>query len=116
MSVQEKTTSGFTVDLIRTCFPWVFAAMFWLTVIGGTIGGVKMAHGLYVAKNMLYSSYGGSRYGGSEGGVLGAMVVGGVIGLIVSFITAVWANGVVATLLEINKNLKYLADKEKANP
>jgi len=90
-----------TVGLIQDCFPWVFTVMFWLTVIGGMIGGVQVAQGLYALSNP---------YGKGGGDVI---VVGGLIGLIIGFIIAVWSNGVVATLLEINKNLKCLADKEK---
>ena len=94
-----KVATGFTVELIRTCFPWMFAFMFWLTVIGGMIGGAKVAQGLY------------PRNYDDE---IGTLVVGGLIGLVVGFITAVWANGVVATLLKMDRNLQYLADKEKA--
>ena len=97
-----KIAVGFTVELIRNCFPWVFAAMFWLTVIGGMAGGAKTAQSLYDAF---------SRYGDNEAG---AMVLGGLIGLVVGFLGAVWGGGVVATLLKMDKNLQYLADKEKA--
>jgi len=98
-----KAETGWTVELIRNCFPWVFVVMFWLSVGGAMIGGAKIARGLYALSNP-YDSGGGD----------GAMVVGGLIGLICGFIVAVWAGGVVATLLKMDRNLQYLADKEKA--
>jgi len=91
-----KKATDFTVNLVQRCFPWVFAAMFWLTVIGGMVGGAKTAQGLYY-------------YRGDDG----AMIIGGLIGLVVGFLVAVSVNGVVATLLKMDKNLQYLADKEK---
>ena len=87
------------VDFVRDCFPWVFAIMFWLTVIGGMIGGANVAQGL------LFREYEDK---------IGAMLIGGAIGLFVGFFVAVWTNGVVATLLKMDANLQYLADKEKA--
>jgi len=90
--------AGFTVELIRNCFPWVFAAMFWLAVIGGMIGGAN------IGRNLAGYSDDKTTY----------MLVGGAIGLVVGFLIAVWSNGVVATLLKMDKNLQYLADKEKA--
>ena len=89
-----KTTS-FTVDLVRGFFPLIFAIMFWLIVIGSMVGGAKI----------FYES---SRHSG------GAMVLGVLLGLLCGFLVAVWINGVVATLLNIDGNLQYLADREKA--
>jgi len=86
-----------TMGVVWGCFPWISVAMFWLIVIGSMMGGAKTAQDLYVF-----------------GGGIGAMVFGGLIGLLSGFIIAVWASGIVATLLEINKNLQRLADKEKA--
>ena len=94
-----KKAINWTVNLVRGCFPWVFAIIFWLTVIGGMIGGGTA--GKEWDKNQYrYSSSG--------------MVVGALLGLVGGFLIAVSINGVVATLLKIDENLQYLADKEKA--
>jgi len=117
MAVADKEpmmVTGFTVDLIRNCFPWVFAAMFWITVIGSMIGGAKAAQGIYTVMSTTYSIMSKSDYSGNEAGAFGAMIIGGLIGLVSGFLVAVYVNGVVATLLTMDKNLQYLADKEKA--
>jgi len=41
-----------------------------------------------------------------------APLVGGLLGLIIGFLIAVSINGVVATILKMDENLQYLADRE----
>ena len=96
--VDYKPEAGFTIYLIRTCFPWIFAIMFWLIVFGGMVSGAKTAMDFADKK--------------SEETI--AAVLGGLFGLIGGFIVAVWAHGVVAAILNMDANLQYLAEREKA--
>ena len=103
-----------TIGLVQGCFRLVFVIMFWLTVIGGMVSGAKAAQGIYTIKNTEYSFLSKSSYSGNETDETSTMIIGGLIGLVGGFLVAVWIGGVVATLLKMDKNLQYLADKEKA--
>ena len=104
------------IGLVEKCFPWVFALILWLIVIGGAVGGIKTAESLYAVKRTVYDSYGRERYSvvNHESDKSSYIIVGGAIGLISGFLAAVLVGGVVTTLLQIDENLQYLADKEKA--
>ena len=105
---------NWTIGLVRRCFRLVFVVMFWLTVISGMVGGAQAAQGIYVLKNTEYGLFSKSSYSGNEGGKLVYKIVGGALGLVGGFLVAVWVNGVVIILLNMDKNLQYLVDKEKA--
>ena len=68
-------------------------------MIGGVISTAKVS---------------GVLWRGNEDEKIVAIILGGFLGLIVGFLFAIWTNGVVAAILNIDANLQYLADKEKA--
>ena len=86
------------IEFIRMCFPWVFSVMFCFFVIGGMASGAAIGRSL--------ASY--------KGDWIGYMTLGGMIGLVIGFFNTVWVYGIVATILKIDENLQYLADKEKS--
>jgi len=100
--IEYNTIEFSTIGLIRACFPWVFVVMFWITVIGGMIFGTNIVKNLSLLNNS------------SEVEKTIAVVLGGLVGLIGGFIVAVLTNGVVAAILNMDANLQYLAEREKA--
>jgi len=95
MNNNEQEVGFSTIGMIKNHFRWIFALMFWFTVIGAAIGGVVIGYSHPYAD-------------------ASTIITGGVIGLVAGFLIAVWAGGLVATLLNMDENLQYLADKEKA--
>ena len=93
-----KVKSSWTIGIVRYCFPWVFSVSFWLLVIGSIIAGVNFSRIISIGLNEDLKTL--------------APLVGGLLGLIIGFLIAVSINGVVATILKMDENLQYLADRE----
>ena len=112
----KKTMAGFsTIGFVRKCFPWIFAIMIWLTVIGGMIWGAETG-GFGFCNHVLWNN--GIRIYSDE---VPYMIIGGAIGLVGGFLVAIWTSGLVATLLKMDEiiqymdtNLQDIADKGKA--
>ena len=110
---REKMRTNGTIRMVKESFPYMVAIIFWFTVAGSTIGGAKVAQGLYVAVNTSYSYSHGDSYSGDKAGESSAMLLGGLLGLCGGFLIAIWTGGIAAILLTMDKNLQYLADKEE---
>jgi hypothetical protein len=94
LSVKGNSMVGF----VKSAFRSFFGVFLWIILILCAIAGGVIGSGM--------------TYGDSMDSIAGAFI-GGIVGLIVGLLTDIIGGGLIATILSMDENLEYLANKMK---